>query len=202
MPEIYVVSNVIESGVAIGSLGYGEAVWHTDMSYLHAPPKASMLYALEIPPTGGDTSFVDMYSAFDALPESLRQRALEACASSMMGLTTAAAISGRRSAAPTGDPRRAPGTMHPLVCTHPESGRRMLYLFGRRKMARLEGFRSRGFPTRYSMRSGRSRHQDRTGSFGHTSGASAMWFCGTIAAPCIGAIRSTRRRGGSCIGPR
>src|SRR5580704_7605478 len=50
MPEIYVVSNVMENGVAIGSLGYGEAVWHTDMSYLHAPPKASMLYALEIPP--------------------------------------------------------------------------------------------------------------------------------------------------------
>src|SRR5271165_4026542 len=76
MPEIYVVSNVIENGVAIGSLGYGEAVWHTDMSYLRAPPKASMLYALEIPPAGGDTSFLDMYAAFDALPESLRQRAI------------------------------------------------------------------------------------------------------------------------------
>src|ERR1035438_6097250 len=56
MPEIYVVSNVIENGVEIGSLGYGEAVWHTDMSYLSAPPKASMLYALEIPPAGGRTS--------------------------------------------------------------------------------------------------------------------------------------------------
>ncbi len=43
-PEIYVVSNVIENGVAIGSLGAGEAVWHTDMSYLEDPPKASMLY--------------------------------------------------------------------------------------------------------------------------------------------------------------
>ena len=49
-PEIYVVSNVIENGVPIGSLGAGEAVWHTDMSYLENPPKASMLYALEIPP--------------------------------------------------------------------------------------------------------------------------------------------------------
>ena len=47
-PEIYVVSNVIENGVAIGSLGAGEAAWHTDMSYLEDPPKASMLYALEI----------------------------------------------------------------------------------------------------------------------------------------------------------
>ncbi len=45
-PEIYVVSNVVENGVAIGSLGAGEAVWHTDMSYLPDPPKASALYAL------------------------------------------------------------------------------------------------------------------------------------------------------------
>ena len=56
-PEIYVVSNVIENGVAIGSLGQGEAVWHTDMSYLEDPPKASMLYALQIPPSGGNTGF-------------------------------------------------------------------------------------------------------------------------------------------------
>src|SRR4029453_13233641 len=48
-PEIYVVSNVVENGVAIGSLGSGEAVWHTDMSYLADPPKASVLYALEVP---------------------------------------------------------------------------------------------------------------------------------------------------------
>ena len=56
LPEIYVVSNVVENGVAIGSLGAGEAVWHTDMSYLPDPPKASALYALEVPSSGGDTS--------------------------------------------------------------------------------------------------------------------------------------------------
>src|SRR5437868_12205513 len=56
-PEIYVVSNVIENGVPIGSLGAGEAVWHTDMSYLEMPPKASMLYALEVPPAEGHTYF-------------------------------------------------------------------------------------------------------------------------------------------------
>ena len=59
-PEIYVVSNVVEDGVAIGSLGAGEAVWHTDMSYVKAPPKASALYALEVPDTGGDTHFSTM----------------------------------------------------------------------------------------------------------------------------------------------
>jgi taurine dioxygenase len=137
MPEIYVVSNVIENGVEIGSLGYGEAVWHTDMSYLRSPPKASMLYALEIPPAGGDTSFVDMYAAFEALPASLRDRAMGLRVKHDGTYNSGGYV--RQGVTPTDDPRQAPGTMHPLVCTHPESGRRMLYL-GRRRMAWLEGF--------------------------------------------------------------
>src|SRR3954447_21364551 len=67
-PEIYIVSNVIENGEPIGSLGAGEASWHTDMSYLEAPPKASMLYALEVPATGGNTYFCNMYRAYELLP--------------------------------------------------------------------------------------------------------------------------------------
>src|SRR5579864_4407749 len=73
-PEIYVVSNVIENGVPIGSLGAGEAVWHTDMSYQEDPPKASMLYALEVPPAGGDTYFCNMYRAYESLPDLLKNR--------------------------------------------------------------------------------------------------------------------------------
>src|SRR5258707_3014643 len=73
-PEIYVVSNVIENGEPIGSLGAGEAVWHTDMSYLPDPPKASILYALEVPPDGGNTGFVSMYAAYEALPVELKRR--------------------------------------------------------------------------------------------------------------------------------
>src|ERR1041384_825589 len=71
-PEIYVVSNVVENGVAIGSLGAGEAVWHTDMSYLPDPPKASALYALEVPPAGGTSYFCSMYHVYGSLPEKLR----------------------------------------------------------------------------------------------------------------------------------
>src|SRR3982074_1297318 len=71
-PEIYVVSNVIENGVPIGSLGAGEATWHTDMSYLVDPPKASMLYALEVPPTGGNTYFCNMYQIYEVLPDALK----------------------------------------------------------------------------------------------------------------------------------
>ena len=69
LPEIYIVSNVKVNGEPIGSLGDGEAVWHTDMSYLDVPPKASMLYALEVPPTGGNTSFCTMYGVYESLPQ-------------------------------------------------------------------------------------------------------------------------------------
>src|SRR5262245_18470979 len=74
LPEIYIVSNVLVNEEPIGSLGDGEAVWHTDMSYLEMPPKASMLYALEVPPTGGNTSFCSMYAIYDALPAPMKER--------------------------------------------------------------------------------------------------------------------------------
>src|SRR6202142_2622743 len=74
LPEIYIVSNVTVNGQPIGSLGAGEAVWHTDMSYLDVPPMASMLYALEVPPKGGNTSFCSMYAIYEALPDELKRR--------------------------------------------------------------------------------------------------------------------------------
>ena len=74
-PDIYVVSNVLDDkGRPIGALGAGEAVWHTDMSYLDLPPDASMLYALEIPPEGGDTWICGMEAAWASLPEALKAR--------------------------------------------------------------------------------------------------------------------------------
>ena len=93
-PEIYVVSNVVEHGVAIGSLGAGEAVWHTDMSYLPDPPKASALYALEVPEQGGDTSFCSMSAAWAELPDRLRQR-VAGFASNTTARTTAEATCAR-----------------------------------------------------------------------------------------------------------
>ena len=135
-PEIYVVSNVVVNGVAIGSLGAGEAVWHTDMSYLPEPPKASLLYAVEVPPSGGDTWFCDMYGAYEALPQSLCAR-LTGLRVKHDGTYNSGGYV-REGVTATDDPRSAPGTLHPLVCTHPESRRRMLYL-GRRRLAWIEG---------------------------------------------------------------
>jgi taurine dioxygenase len=135
-PEIYVVSNVIENGVAIGSLGAGEAVWHTDMSYLADPPMASMLYALEVPGNGGNTGFLNMYRAYDALPAPLKAR-IAGLRIKHDGTYNSGGYL-REGVAATDDPRTSPGAVHPLVCTHPESQKRCLYL-GRRRNAYIIG---------------------------------------------------------------
>jgi len=135
-PEIYVVSNVVENGTAIGSLGAGEAVWHTDMSYLPDPPKASALYALEVPASGGDTYFCTMYGGWDALPEDMRERVRTLRVKHDGTYNSGGYV--RAGVTPSDDPRTAPGTLHPLVAIHPETGRRHLYL-GRRRNAWLEG---------------------------------------------------------------
>ena len=135
-PEIYVVSNVVENGVAIGSLGAGEAVWHTDMSYLEDPPKASMLYAIEVPPEGGNTGFTSMYRAYEALPEALKARLAGRRVKHDGTYNSGGYV--RQGVTATDDPREAPGMYHPIVCTHPETGRKGLYL-GRRRNAYVEG---------------------------------------------------------------
>jgi taurine dioxygenase len=136
LPEIYIVSNVKVNGEPIGSLGDGEAVWHTDMSYLDKPPKASMLYSLEVPPAGGNTSFCTMYGVYEALPEKLKDRIASLKIKHDGTYNSGGYV--RQGVTPTDDPRTSPGAVHPLVCTHPNTGRRMLYL-GRRRNAYLMG---------------------------------------------------------------
>jgi taurine dioxygenase len=135
-PEIYVVSNVMEKGAPIGSLGSGEATWHTDMSYLQDPPKASILHALEVPPAGGNTYFNNMYLAYETLPEALKKkiegRRLKHDATYNSGGYV------RQGVTAVDDPMTSPGIFHPLVCTHPETRRRVLYL-GRRRNAYIDG---------------------------------------------------------------
>ena len=72
--EIAVISNIVEGDVPIGGLGNSELVWHQDMSYNDLPPKASLLYGIEVPAEGGDTAFYSLYAALETLPADLRQR--------------------------------------------------------------------------------------------------------------------------------
>jgi taurine dioxygenase len=136
IPEIYIVSNVKLNGEPIGSLGSGEAVWHTDMSYLDVPPMASMLYALDVPPVGGNTSFCSMYAVYDALQAELKQRIATLKIKHDGTYNSGGYL--RQGVTATDDPRTSPGAVHPLVCTHPDTGRQMLYL-GRRRNAYLLG---------------------------------------------------------------
>ena len=136
LPEIYIVSNVKVNDVPIGSLGDGEAVWHTDMSYLDLPPKASLLYALEVPPTGGNTSFCTMYGIYEALPARLKEH-IAGLKIKHDGTYNSGGYL-RQGVTANDDPRTSPGAVHPLVCMHPATGRHMLYL-GRRRNAYIMG---------------------------------------------------------------
>lgn len=135
-PEINVISNVVVGGRAIGSLGAFEAQWHTDMSYNDEPPMLSCLYALEVPQSGGNTGFLDMYRAYEALPDDLRAFVETHACRHDASINSA----GQRRAgyAAVDDPREVPGAVHPLAPRHPETGRRALYL-GRRLNASIPG---------------------------------------------------------------
>ncbi|HEY1244792.1 MAG TPA: TauD/TfdA family dioxygenase, partial [Hyphomicrobiaceae bacterium] len=136
-PDIYVVSNVLdEKGQAIGALGAGEAVWHTDMSYLELPPDASMLYALEVPPAGGDTWVCGMAAAWAGLPEAMKAQVRSRRIKHDGTYNSGGYL--RKGVEATDDPHKAPGAWHPAVCRHPESGVPCLYL-GRRRNSYVEG---------------------------------------------------------------
>lgn len=137
LPELYVVSNIKNAtGEAIGSLGAGEAVWHTDMSYLPNPPDASLLYAVEIPPEGGDTWVAGMHAALEDLPADLRAR-IEGRRIKHDGTYNSGGYL-RQGVTATDDLGLAPGALHPAICRHPRTGREALYL-GRRRNAYVEG---------------------------------------------------------------
>ncbi len=136
-PEIYIVSNILDDNdKPIGSLGAGEAVWHTDMSYLPNPPDFSMLYAIEVPAKGGDTSLCGMAAAYDALPKDLRD-SIQTKAIKHDGTYNSGGFL-RKGLREDNDPMTCEGQPHPIVCAHPRNGRPVLYL-GRRKNAYVVG---------------------------------------------------------------
>ena len=135
-PEILVISNVKENGKAIGTLGDGEAIWHSDMNYMEEPPTGSLLYALEIPPAGGNTGFCNMYKALETLPADLRRR-IESLSIKHDSSTNSGGYL-RQGSKPVTDVRECPGAVHPMVCTHPETGRKALFI-GRRRYAYIMG---------------------------------------------------------------
>jgi taurine dioxygenase len=110
----------------------GAEGWHTDGAYDAVPFKATQLYALAIPSRGGDTLFASAYAAYEALPDRLKSR--------LEGLRGAFTYGGRRKAAALLDEadRDWQPVFHPIIRTHPETGRKALY-FDPGKILRIEG---------------------------------------------------------------
>lgn len=135
-PEMNVISNIKVDGMPIGGLGDGEAIWHADMTYVETPPKGAILYALEVPPEGGDTYWANMVLAYETLPEALKRRI--AGREAIHDATYNSAGIMRKGYGEVRDPREAPGARHPLVRVHPETGRSALYL-GRRRNSYVVG---------------------------------------------------------------
>jgi taurine dioxygenase len=137
-PEISVISNIIEDGKAIGGLGDGEAFWHTDSSFVDVPPAASLLRSLECPPpsAGGSTYFLNCYSAYDDLPAETKKRI-----DGMTMIHAATHSSGgkaHKGFETVEDVSKVPGARQPMVRTHPETGKKSLFL-GRRINAYVVG---------------------------------------------------------------
>jgi len=114
----------------------GAEGWHTDGAYDEEPFKATQLYALAVPSRGGDTFFASMYAAYEALPQRLKQL--------LDGRNGAFTYGGRRKATAllNAEDRDWTSVFHPIIRTHPETGRKGLY-FDPGKILRIDGLDER-----------------------------------------------------------
>jgi taurine dioxygenase len=128
VPEVGLISN-LKDGQArpIGGLGDGEIQWHSDQSYMMNPATGAMLYALELPPEGGTTSWVDLCAAYAGLPDPLK-RMVEGRRAVFSYLKRLAGYQGVDRVISEEAKRKTPPVLHPLVHTHPMTGRKALYL--------------------------------------------------------------------------
>ena len=137
-PEIYLISNIVEDGRFIGTPKAGPE-WHTDMSYAKVPARATMLHAIEVPEIDGlplgDTEFANTAAAYDALPETMKHR--------LAGLKGIFDFRGRKRGRPISEETIAkyPPVEHPIVRTHPRTGRKGLYVM-RNDCTGIVGFES------------------------------------------------------------
>ena len=104
-------------------------IWHSDTVYLEQPPMATMLLARELPPYGGDTMFASMYAAYDALSPALREMldGLQAVNSSALADVSKTREDRIRDHGSNEEEQQFLAT-HPVVRTHPETGRKALYV--------------------------------------------------------------------------
>jgi taurine dioxygenase len=121
-PSVMLISNIREDGKPIGALPDGEMHFHSDQCYQERPAMASMLYAIEVPSVGGNTLFANAYAAYETLPEDIKRRIDGHRALNAYDYDTAATKRGTKVA------DGVPTYVHPVVRTHPATGRKALYV--------------------------------------------------------------------------
>ena len=137
-PLMTVVSNVSENGQPVGDHGDGELNWHTDLGFTEHPSGYTFLLAREVPPSGGNTSFANMYNAYDRLPDATKSTIARLRIKHQESHTALGVPRPGYRDIGTSDPRELPGPQHPIVRTHPHTQRKALYL-GRRFGAYIPG---------------------------------------------------------------
>jgi taurine dioxygenase len=128
-PEVLVVSNIVEDGKPIG-LGDAGHFWHSDLSYKDKPSLGSMLHAQELPAEGGDTLFANMHLAYDTLPDAVKNEIRNARAEHSY-LKQYAELQRRSPWRPNltqAQVDEVQPVVHPVVRTHPETGRQALFV--------------------------------------------------------------------------
>ena len=131
-PAVMLISNIREDGKPIGALPDGEMHFHTDQCHQERPAMASMLYAIEVPSVGGNTLFANCYMAYETLPAEIKRRIDGRKALNAYDYDSAATRRGTRLAP------GVPSYVHPVVRTHPATGRKALYV-NRLMTVRIEG---------------------------------------------------------------
>ena len=126
-PELYYLSNLDEQGNPSGAHpDKGTLAWHTDGSWRQVTGQATMMYAEEVPPSGGETHFCDMYGAYDALSAEMKER--------LAGLRAVHNLDFSRTRRHGEDPmtetqkQAVPPVDHPIIRTHPDTGRKCVFL--------------------------------------------------------------------------
>jgi taurine dioxygenase len=128
-PEVLIISNIIENGKPLG-LGDAGHFWHSDLSYKEKPSLGSMLHAQELPLEGGDTLFANMHLAYDTLPAALRH-AVQGARAEHSYLAQYEELRRRspfRPALTQAQINEVKPVVHPVVRTHPETGRKALFV--------------------------------------------------------------------------
>jgi taurine dioxygenase len=127
-PNILILSNRKRGGEPIGLADAG-TYFHTDYSYLQVPARATMLYSIEVPKSGGDTLFANQYAAYQGLSEAMKRRIEPLVAVHHYGNRKVADEMSRVAASPLTAEQKAkmPLITHPIVRTHPVTGRKALY---------------------------------------------------------------------------